>query len=69
MPNSVRNMGARPTRYSAENRWLSLVKQTIARFTRGNIAAQRERILLPDEQKRRHEEARKIAENWRHRSV
>ena len=30
--------------------WNGLVKWVIARFARGNISAQEERILLPDEQ-------------------
>lgn len=47
--------------------WNDVVKHTIARFVRGNIAAQRNRILLRDEQKARHERARAAAQAWRHR--
>jgi hypothetical protein len=42
-----------------------MVKRTVARYARGNIAAQNERILMPDEQKQERELARPIANNWR----
>jgi hypothetical protein len=53
---------------NSDSRWLTLIKTTIARFSRGNIAAQRGRILTPDEQKREHAQARKIARKWRERA-
>jgi hypothetical protein len=49
--------------------WNRAVKRTIARFVRGNIAAQNLRIKLPEEQRQQHERARKIAEKWRTRAT
>jgi hypothetical protein len=70
MRTPVSNMDVRrPTRYSATREWISLVKRTIARFTRGNIAAQKERVLLPDEQQEQHDRAKKIIEGWRDRQA
>jgi hypothetical protein len=54
-------------RWNVMGAWNQAVKRTIARFVRGNIAAQNFRIKLPDEQRRQHERARKIAEKWRTR--
>lgn len=47
--------------------WNELVKRTIARFARGNIAAQNQRILLPDEQQAEHKSSKKIARRWQKR--
>jgi hypothetical protein len=47
--------------------WIRAIKRTIARFTRGNIAAQKQRILLPEEQERKHAQARAIASKMRER--
>tara|TARA_R100001163_G_C4976994_1_gene134646 strand:+ start:486 stop:689 length:204 start_codon:yes stop_codon:yes gene_type:complete len=47
--------------------WYALVKRTIARFARGNISAQRERILLPEEQEKLHAQARVISRAWKAR--
>ena len=47
--------------------WNNVVKRTIGRFVRGNIAAQNLRILLPEEQEKQHEKARDIANKWRNR--
>lgn len=55
-------------RYSAETIWARLIKRTIARFARGNIAAQNNRVMLQSEQQKRHEEAKRIAESWRPRA-
>lgn len=48
--------------------WNSLVKLTIARFSRGSIAAQNERILLPEEQEREHARTAPIARQWKERA-
>jgi hypothetical protein len=53
---------------NSDSRWLTQIKATIARFSRGNIAAQHGRILTQDEQKREHAESRKIARKWRKRA-
>jgi hypothetical protein len=53
------------SRYDATSAWNRLLKRTIGRFVRGNIAAQNQRILLPDEQKKQHERARSVAAQWR----
>jgi len=54
---------------SVAERWTKVVKRTIARFVRGNIPAQWERLLLPEEQEDRHKRARRIAERWRNRAA
>lgn len=54
-------------RWDVTAAWNRTVKRTIARFVRGNIAAQNLRIKLPEEQRQQHERARKIAEKWRDR--
>lgn len=54
-------------RWDVTEAWNRVVKRTIARFVRGNIAAQNLRIKLPDEQRQQHERALKIAEQWRNR--
>lgn len=56
--------------YSRQDRssdWSCLVKQTVARFARGNISAQNARILMPEEQEREHEAAKKITQKWTRR--
>jgi hypothetical protein len=53
--------------YNADNAWNRILKRTIGRFVRGNIAAQNNRIMLPEEQKKNHERARRIAVSWRGR--
>jgi hypothetical protein len=45
--------------------WDDAAKRTVARFARGNIAAQNGRILFPDEQRETHERAQKISRDWR----
>ena len=52
----------------ADSRWLAIVKATVARFSRGNIAAQNGRVLTPDEQTREHTKMKKIAAKWRSRA-
>ena len=52
----------------ARMNWNVLVKQTVSRFARGNIAAQNARILLPDEQEAEHKRTRKIAQEWKARA-
>lgn len=54
-------------RWDVTEAWNRVVKRTIARFVRGNIAAQNYRIKLPEEQRQQHERAREIAERWRKR--
>jgi hypothetical protein len=48
--------------------WSDLVKRVIARFARGNIAAQEGRVLLPEEQDEERDRAHAIARAWRHRA-
>jgi hypothetical protein len=45
-----------------------MVKRSIARFARGNIAAQNGRILFPEEQARDHARALEIARAWQRRA-
>ena len=47
--------------------WNRLVKTVIARFARGNISAQEERILLPDEQEAERAATKPIAKKWKNR--
>ena len=54
-------------RWEVTEAWNRAVKRTIARFVRGNIAAQNFRIKLPEEQKQLHDRARQFAERWRDR--
>jgi hypothetical protein len=54
-------------RWNVAAAWNRTVKRTIARFVRGNIAAQNFRIKLPEEQQEQHDRARRIAERWRAR--
>jgi hypothetical protein len=69
MKSRLRLLANFPARYNAEKEWLALIKRTISRFARGNIAAQNQRLLLPGEQKKKHERAKKIAEQWRDRQA
>ena len=48
--------------------WAATIKRVVARFARGNIAAQSARILLPDEQKKQHGVAKKILLKWASRA-
>jgi hypothetical protein len=59
-----------PFQHQAKPRmdWNTIVKRTVSRFARGNIAAQNGRILLPEEQELEHREARKIALKWKARA-
>jgi hypothetical protein len=61
----LRSIIASRSRFDVATTWNSVIKRTIARFVRGNIAAQNQRVLLPNEQKKKHEKAKKIAEKWR----
>jgi hypothetical protein len=56
-----------PALYDTATEWLRAIKRTIARYTRGNIAAQNQRVLLPEEQEKEHAEARRITRRWRER--
>jgi len=56
-----------PPKFDVEGAWNFLVKRVIGRFVRGNIAAQRHRIVLPKEQADRHRVAGEIAAKWRNR--
>ena len=47
---------------------VSLLKRSIARFARGNVAAQNGRVLLPDEQDDEHRRARRIAARMHERA-
>jgi len=49
----------------AENEWRTLAKRTVARFARGNIAAQHGRILMPEDQEREHKRAQRVVRKWR----
>ena len=64
---TLRSLIGRQRRFDVAVVWNRLLKRTIGRFVRGNIAAQNLRIMLPDEQKKQHERARSIAEKWRNR--
>lgn len=48
--------------------WTEMVKRSIARFSRGNIATQNGRILFPEEQALEHERALRIAREWQDRA-
>jgi predicted methyltransferase MtxX (methanogen marker protein 4) len=57
-----------PTRQLEEKTfWSMLVKRTIARYVRGNIAAQNCRILLPDEQLKERESMLEVSRHWKTR--
>jgi hypothetical protein len=61
-----RSTGGGP--FPMQKEWDLLTKGTIARYARGNIAAQRKRIQLPHEQEQEHATARGIARRWRERA-
>jgi len=63
----LRSLVTGRSRFDVSAAWNSVIKRTIGRFVRGNISAQHQRVLLPDEQKKKYEEAKKIAEKWRNR--
>jgi hypothetical protein len=65
MRETLRSFFSRPPAYDAPAEWARMVKRTVARYARGNIAAQNERILMPDEQEREREAARSVANEWR----
>jgi hypothetical protein len=48
--------------------WTALIKRVVARFARGNIAAQRGRVHLPKEQERERAEAKQTATAWKRRA-
>ena len=52
---------------TVEAAWNGVVKRVIARFARGNISAQQERILLPEEQDAERRISRPIAREWKAR--
>ena len=58
---------AQPHTHSVGTAWTQAVKRIIARFARGSISAQEERILLPEEQEAERKAAKPIAQAWRHR--
>jgi hypothetical protein len=60
-----------PVLFNTAAEWVRTVKRTIARYARGNIAAQNQRVLLPEEQEKEHHEARRVTHRWsrRHRSA
>ncbi len=62
---TLRSIFSRPPAYDAAAEWMRTVKRTVARYARGNIAAQNERILMPDEQERERDLVRPISIRWR----
>ena len=54
--------------FNSNARWLMTLKATIARFSRGNIPAQRGCVLTPNEQKNEHAETEEIAQKWHKRA-
>lgn len=67
---ALTNSGVVPSeRLTATADWAALTKRTIARFARGSIAAQRERVLLFDERASQHERACAIAAAWKKRAL
>ncbi len=61
----LRSLFSRPPAFDAPAEWARMVKRTVARYARGNISAQNERILMPDEQEHERKLARPIANRWR----
>jgi hypothetical protein len=55
-------------RHSVWLDWMALVKRSVARFARGNIAVQNLRVLFPEEQEREHARALPIARRWKERA-
>jgi hypothetical protein len=73
---TVRNLGVAsfwrslmtlPPAFDADAEWNVLLKSTVKRFARGNIAAQNAQILLPSEQDEERRDARVIAQRWKER--
>ena len=64
---TFRSVFARPAAYDHADGWVKLVKKTVARFARGNIAAQEERILTVEEQDDERPKAHRIARQWKTR--
>ncbi len=52
---------------NVEAAWNRAVKRVIARFARGSISAQEERILLPEEQDAERRASVPIAREWKAR--
>jgi len=48
--------------------WDELVKKTVARFSRGNIAAQERGLLFPEEQEREEARVRALTRKWKERA-
>jgi hypothetical protein len=48
--------------------WMALIKRSVARFARGNIAVQNRRVLFPEEQEREHARTLPIARQWKERA-
>ncbi len=65
MGKTLRTFFTRPPRFDRE--WMRVIKRTVARYARGNIAAQNGRILMPKEQEQEREQALKIYEKWKER--
>ena len=55
--------------YHARVEWKSFVMHTVARYSRGNIAAQNASVLMPDEQADQSKLARLVAAKWRERAA
>lgn len=55
--------------FDANAEWRNATKRTIARYSRGNIAAQDGRILTRQEWQDMHDRAVKIAQVWRDRAA
>jgi hypothetical protein len=53
--------------FDVAREWTAAVKRTIARYARGNIAAQNGRVLTRGEQADRHKKARAISARMRTR--
>lgn len=64
----LRNMLNTPPKLSIREEWDRVVKATVARFVRGNIAAQNRRIRTAGAQAREHKKAVAIARKWRDRA-
>jgi hypothetical protein len=64
----MRNLLNAPPRVDVHEEWDRVVRKTVARFARGNISAQKGRILTEEGKAREHERAAKIARNWKRRA-
>jgi hypothetical protein len=67
MRKALRSLFAMPPRFEATKEWTRMVKRIVARYARGNIAVQNERILMPEEQAREREEALNTSKKWKER--